>query len=157
VSVRNVAAWLAVPSRWYLGALFVWASLHKIAFPAEFAVDIATYDLLPLPLLNSAAITLPWIEVGAGLMLLAGFRIRAGALLVSGMMLVFIAALTLALARGLDMSCGCFASQGMESDPISTLTLLRDLGWLALGVLVVCCDRGYLGIDRFLERRSLRA
>ncbi len=48
----RIAAWFAVPARWYLGVLFVGACLHKIIEPHAFAVDIATYDLLPLVLVN---------------------------------------------------------------------------------------------------------
>lgn len=151
---RSAAAWLAVPVRWYLGVLFIGACLHKIADPRAFAVDIATYDILPLAFVNLTAIALPWIELVAGAMLVVGFRVRAGALLIAGMMAVFLAALAIALARDLDMSCGCFASQGAESDPISRLTVLRDLVWLALTTLVLRCDRGRFGIDGWLDRRS---
>lgn len=153
----RLAARLAVPARWYLGALFVGAAWHKIASPAAFAVDVATYDILPLSLVNLVAITLPWIEVAAGLMLLLGWRTRPASLLVAGMMLVFIAALGIALARGLDMSCGCFASQGAEEDPISYRTVLRDLAWLGLAVFVLTADRGLAGLDQLLEKRRTRA
>jgi putative oxidoreductase len=154
MSVARAAAWAAVPARWYLGVLFVGASLHKVAEPASFALDIATYDLLPLSLVNLVAIVLPWIELVAGGMLLLGVRARAGGLLVAAMMLIFSVALAAALARGLDMSCGCFASQGVAEDPISWLTLARDLGWLALAILVTGWDRGLLGLER-LRWRSL--
>ena len=157
MSGAAVAAWLSVPARWYLGALFVSASWHKIAEPRDFAVDVTTYDVLPLPLVNVVAIVLPWVELLAGLQLLAGWRVRAAALLVVAMMGMFLAALAAALVQGLDMSCGCFASQGAESDPISWLTVLRDLFWLALGLLVLVADRGHLGADALLERRRARA
>lgn len=154
MTAARLVAWLAVPARWYLGVLFVGASLHKIGDPRSFAVDVATYDLLPLGLVNLAAIALPWVELVAGALLLAGFRVRPAALLVSGMMVVFLAALAVALARGLDMSCGCFASQGAEEDPISRLTVVRDLVWLALSLLVVAGDRGLAGLDAWTERRT---
>ena len=153
----TAAAWLAVPARWYLGVLFVGAAWHKIAVPHAFAVDVATYDILPLGVVNLVAVILPWIEAMAGLMLLAGLRARTAALLVTGMMLVFIGALVIALARGLDMSCGCFASQGAGEDPISWLTVLRDLGWLALSLLVLGWDRGLAGLDGWLEKGSVHA
>lgn len=152
--LERIAAWLAVPARWYLGVLFIGACLHKIAEPSSFALDIATYDILPLALVNVMAVTLPWIELGAGGMLLAGWRVRAAALLVAGMMVVFIAALAVALSRGLDMSCGCFASQGAEEDPISRLTVLRDLAWLGLSLWVVVFDRGLVGLDRWIRREG---
>lgn len=151
LSAAGAAAWLAVPARWYLGGLFVLAAWHKIAVPHDFAIDVATYEVLPLVLVNAVAIILPWIEVGAGLLLLLGIRVRAAALLVAAMMIVFLAALGLALSRGLDMSCGCFASQGAETDPISFRTVLRDLLWLGLSVLVLAFDRGHLGLDRRRE------
>jgi len=70
------------------------------------------------------------------------------------MMVMFIAALAVALAQGLDMSCGCFASQGAQSeDPISTATVLRDVSWLLLSLYVLLFDTRPLGIDRLLARR----
>jgi hypothetical protein len=71
------------------------------------------------------------------------------------MMVMFIAALAIALAQGLDMSCGCFASQGAQGeDPISAMTVLRDLGWLMLSVYVMLFDDSPIGIDRILARRD---
>jgi len=153
VSAERSAAWLAVPARWYLGVLFIGACLHKIAHPGSFALDIATYDILPLVLVNLAAVTLPWAELAAGLMLVAGLRSRAAAWMIAGMMAVFAIALVIALGKGLDMSCGCFASQGaVDEDPISVLTVLRDLVWLGLAGFVIVFDRGVLGLDGWLRR-----
>lgn len=154
MTAGRLSAWLAVPARWYLGGLFIFACAHKIAEPASFSLDIATYDILPLAAVNLVAIVLPWIELAAGLMLVFGWRTRAASLLIATMMAVFLAALVIALARGLDMSCGCFAAQGMEDDPISYLTILRDLVWLGLAVFVFVADRGLVGLDRWQARKS---
>lgn len=155
MTAMRFAAWLSVPARWYLGVVFVGACLHKIADPRSFALDIATYDILPLVLINLIAITLPWVELATGGMLFAGWRVRTASFLVAVMMAVFMLALLIALARGLDMSCGCFASQGAEEeDPISRLTVLRDLVWFGLALFVFVFDRGRLGLDRWLQRRS---
>lgn len=144
---------LALPARVYLAAIFLLACLHKIAHPGAFALDIATYQILPLGLINLQAIVLPWVELVAGLLLLLGWRTRAAALLINGMMVMFIAAISIALAKGLDMSCGCFASQGAVEDPISWRTIARDLGWLALGLYVQVFDRAPLGLDGWLAFR----
>jgi len=87
-------------------------------------------------------------------MLLIGLRTRAAAVLVSGMLLTFTLAVGLALLRGLDMSCGCFASQGIDQDPISWRTLVRDGVWLSLSLYVLIFDQPALGVDRWLHRRS---
>jgi uncharacterized membrane protein YphA (DoxX/SURF4 family) len=145
---------LALAARLYLAAIFLFACWHKILEPAAFALDIATYQILPLGLVNPLAIVLPWVELAAGLMLLLGFRTRAAALLVAGMMAIFTVAIAIAVAKGLDMSCGCFASQGSAEDPISWRTILRDLSWLLLAVYVFILDCKPLGLDRLFGRRK---
>lgn len=143
---------LLVAMRLYIGGVFLSACWHKILYPAQFAVDVATYGILPLSLINLMAIVLPWVELAAGVMIVAGFRARAGAVLTSAMMVVFIAAISIALSKGLHMSCGCFASQGAVEDPISFMTVLRDLGWLAISMWIVFFDRESPGVDALVSR-----
>lgn len=150
--MRRVLPWVLLAVRLYLGGVFLFACWHKALDPGAFALDVATYQVLPLSLVHLVAVTLPWVELGAGVMLVAGFRARAGALLCAAMMAVFLAALISALARGLDMSCGCFASQTAEEDPISSVTVLRDLVWLGLALAVLFLDRRPLGLDGWLAR-----
>lgn len=146
-------AFFSLAVRIYLGFVFLFACYHKVIHPEAFALDIATYQILPLGLVNLLAIILPWIELVAGLMLVIGWRTRSAALLVSGMMVVFTIAISIAVYKGLDMSCGCFASQGAAEDPISWRTIMRDSGWLLLGVYVLTFDREPIGIDGWLARR----
>jgi uncharacterized membrane protein YphA (DoxX/SURF4 family) len=145
---------IALAARLYLGTIFLLACWHKILQPASFALDIATYQILPLGLVNLWAIVLPWVELAAGCMLIFGFRTRAAALLMAGMMAMFTVAIAMALAKGLDMSCGCFASQGSAEDPISWRTIVRDTSWLLLAVYVFTVDRRPLGLDRLFGRRK---
>jgi uncharacterized membrane protein YphA (DoxX/SURF4 family) len=146
--------WLSLSARLYIGGLFVYASWHKIVHPELFALDVATYDILPLVLVNPMAIILPYVEFIAGVMLIVGFRTRAGAVLVTGMLIMFTIALALALAKGLDVACGCFASQAMEEDPISRMTLLRDFLWILLAVYILIFHRNGVGIDRMIDGPS---
>lgn len=142
-------AWLGLPTRLYLGGVFLLACYHKIVHPDQFALDVATYEFLPLATVNLFAIMLPWVELGAGLLLVAGWKSRSAALLVVIMMISFIVALSSALSRGLDMSCGCFASNAVtEEDPISGMTLVRDGIWLAMAVYILVFDRNPLGLSR---------
>ena len=142
--------WLALAARIYLAGVFLFACIHKIANPAEFAMDIATYEILPLVLINPMAICPPWVELGTGLLLLTGYKSRGAALAIAGMMLMFLIAIVMALAKGLDMSCGCFASQAMESDPIGIWTVFRDSSWLLMAIYVTVLDRQPLGIERLI-------
>lgn len=141
--------------RLYLGWVFLVACWHKIVHPEAFALDVATYQLLPRSLVHAFAIYVPWLELLVGVCLVVGYRVRAVALLIVMLMLSFIVALVWALYLGLDMSCGCFASQAAAGeDSISWRTLVRDLSWLALAVYVMTLDRNPLGIEHFIPRRT---
>ncbi len=147
--------WLLLAARVYLGLVFVAASWHKIMAPGTFALDVATYQFLPLWATNGFALVLPWVELLAGAMLILGLRARAAALLALCMMVSFIVALIWALHLGLDMACGCFASQAATTeDPISWHTMVRDLIWFLLAFYVLTLDRARLGLDHiFLNRK----
>jgi putative oxidoreductase len=153
-------SWISLPLRLYIGYVFLYACYHKIVSPGSFAVDVATYQILPLQLINLMAIILPWIELAAGIMIVIGWRTRAASLLIAGMMAIFIVAIAIALAKGLDMSCGCFASQSIEEDPISMMTIVRDLGWFVIPVYAMIFDNNPIGVDRIannLKRRKVHA
>lgn len=148
-------AWLGLAARLYVGAVFLLACTHKILHPEAFALDVATYQLLPLSTINLFALTVPWMELVAGVMLVVGWRARAAALVVAGLMAAFMIALGWALHLDLDMSCGCFASQAAaEEDAISWHTLVRDSVWLLLALYVLFFDRRALGVERLIPQRS---
>jgi uncharacterized membrane protein YphA (DoxX/SURF4 family) len=149
-------AYVALVARLYLGVVFIWACLHKIADPGGFALDVAVYQLLPLPLVNLFALVLPWVELLAGAMLIVGLRTRAAAMLIAAMMAAFMVALGWALHQGLEMSCGCFASSGSDA-PISGWTMLRDAAWLVLALYVLVFDRVALGVDAIICRARSRS
>ena len=104
------------PFNWLLritvGGAFVLAGVLKIAGPARFAVAVSNYRLVPHELINLVAIVVPWIEVVAGLCVLAGFWLRPGALIATAMTATFFFVITSALQRGLNIECGCFGTIG---------------------------------------------
>ncbi len=149
--LQKLALSLALPIRIYLGVVFIAACLYKIADPQEFALSIATYGILPVELVNPMAIMLPWIELICGIALILGFWTKASALAISGMMVMFITALVIALSKHLQMSCGCFAS-AEAGDDINYLTVIRDSLWLAGGLFVLVFDDGRWGMDGLMRR-----
>jgi uncharacterized membrane protein YphA (DoxX/SURF4 family) len=90
----------------------VLAGALKIADPAKFALDIANYRIAPRELINLVAILLPWIELTAGAFVLAGVWLRTSALVLSSLTILFFAIIVSALARGLNIECGCFGTVG---------------------------------------------
>ncbi|MBW2257293.1 MAG: DoxX family membrane protein [Deltaproteobacteria bacterium] len=145
--------WVSLPVRLYIGMVFLLACPHKILHPAQFALDVAMYQVLPLELINLQAIVLPWVELFTAVMILVGFRTRAAAALITAMMVMFIVALVIALGHGLEMGCGCFASEGGD-DPISWRTVVRDAIWLVMGLYILVFDHDPIGVDRLIGKES---
>ena len=58
--------WLSLVCRLVVGGVFIWASLDKLAHPAEFAKAIHHYRIAPYALLHPAALLLPIVEAVAG-------------------------------------------------------------------------------------------
>ncbi|MDO9584650.1 MAG: MauE/DoxX family redox-associated membrane protein [Desulfomicrobium sp.] len=129
---------LALILRLYLAGIFIYASLHKINFPAEFADNIAGYLIVPHWLVNPLAVFMPWLELVSGLFLLAGVRVRAASLVIGGMLVMFTVAVIVALVQDTPIDCGCFQSVG---EAISWWTVLRDLAWLAMAAHIYFYDR----------------
>ena len=93
-----------------VGFVFIYAGILKISDPAGFSDAINNYDLLPLSIVNFFAITVPWIEVVAGLFLLFGISVKENSFIISVMLVAFILAIAISLGRGLNIECGCFGT-----------------------------------------------
>jgi len=117
-------------ARVILGVVFIYASLDKIQHPGEFAQAIYNYRMVPNVVINVMAIVLPWLELICGILIIVGVLVRGSALLIGAMLAVFIIALSSALMRGLDISCGCFTLEGGRS--IAANTLVEDI------LLIIC-------------------
>jgi putative oxidoreductase len=134
--IRTIVAnpFVGLVLRVYLGGVFVYASMYKINYPAEFAESVAAYQLVPFWALNPMALLMPWVELVAGVLLVMGVRTRAAAVAIGGMLALFSLAVLLALVRGIPVGCGCFSS---IEEPLGWGTLMRDLLWLAMAVRVL--------------------
>jgi len=121
-------------ARWLLGLVFIGSALGKIADPAGFADSVAAYRLLPVHAVNVFALILPWVELLAGFSLINGVAFRSGALLVAIMNVVFIVAVASAMARGLDIECGCFT---IAKSKAGWELIARDTVLLAVSLFVL--------------------
>ena len=110
-----------------LGALFVYSALGKISDPDAFAYSVNRYDLLPGCVVGIFSLTMPMLELLTGLSMLFTKWLRESALLVAGMMAMFIVALVQALARGLEISCGCFGVPSVGGRGEILMALIRDV------------------------------
>ena len=131
--------WLGVLCRLILGGVLFAAGWLKIFTPAKSQMAVRAYEVLPNSIANFLGIFLPWFEVGLGVLLILGIAVRLSAFLGGALMVVFIAAISQAWARGLSIDCGCFGGGG-AIDPSETKYLseiLRDSGLALLALYLV--------------------
>ncbi len=147
---------VGVLARLAVGGVLVVSGALKALDARETLVAVRAYQLLPEGLVGIVAATLPYLELAVGLLLLLGLATRLAAVLAAVVLVLFIAAVGSAAARGLSIDCGCFGGGGEVAAGQTAYTeeILRDLGLLALAVYLVVRPATPLSLDRFILRRS---
>ena len=129
---------LALFSRIVLGVVLIYASIDKIIHPEAFAKLIGNYNVLPFGLENVVAIILPTLELIVGCCLILGIMLDGSAIITAGMMIVFIFALSQAMIRGIDVSCGCFnVSEAEKGSQIGFRRIIEDIIFLGLSIMLL--------------------
>ena len=125
--------WL-LAARLILGGVFIYASLDKIAHPRAFARVVFNYGILPEAAAVYLAYILPWVELGLGILLAAGFKVRETSLALSVLLVAFGGAILIKHLNGGPGGCGCFSVSG---GPQSLAFLIgRNVALLACGLFI---------------------
>ena len=130
----SAAPWVSTGARLALGSVLVVAGAVKVADPQASVATVRAYELLPAGLVTVVGWGLPFAEVLLGVVLLAGVAVRPAAVAAAGLLVVFVAAVASAAARGLSIDCGCFGGGGPvpAGQTAYGAEIARDLGLLAL-------------------------
>ena len=147
---RVAQPWLTLLARLILGAVLLVAGALKVPNLPKSAMAVRAYEMLPIPIANFLGYTLPWIEIGLGLLLIVGVTVKISGALGALTMLAFIIAISQAWARGLSIDCGCFGGGG-TIDPEDTKYLseiIRDIGLMALGIFLYVYPKGRFAIEK---------
>src|SRR5438128_2070691 len=100
---------IAVALRLMLGAVFVYAAYTKLRQSwLLFALSIDSYQLLPQWAVLTVARTLPWFELGLGVLLVIGIALRATSIAASAILALFFMVMVYQYANGAGIDCGCF-------------------------------------------------
>ena len=138
--------YLALVLRLYIGGLFIYASMYKINYTAEFADTIASYQIVPYVAVNIIAVVLPWVELISGVLLVAGIRARSAVVFIGLMLIMFSIAIFINLMRDASISCGCFHTIG---EKINWWTLVRDIIWSIMTIHIFFFDKAFHLENRF--------
>lgn len=129
--------------RLVIGGVFAYAAFEKVLHPAAFAIAVRGYKLIPFALSNFFAIAVSWSELFAATMLILGIFTRKAAASIFILLLVFIAAITTVLVRGMVIDCGCFGEGGSNT---TWILLVRNALLLFGTFLVIRYNDGWLSL-----------
>ena len=147
-----IRPWLGTAARVLLGGVLVVAGALKLPDPAAALRAVRAYRLLPEGLVGPVAFGLPVVEIAVGLALLAGVFVRTAALAAAALMVVFLAAVGSAWARGLQIDCGCFGNGGevAAGQTAYPLEVLRDAALLLIALALARRPRSRLALGSAL-------
>lgn len=142
---------LQLMCRALLATVFLWSGVAKILDRQSAILAVDAYDVVPRALVEPVAIILPWIEVGVAVLLLLGLFTRFAGWSSAALVIVYLAALGQAKARGLPIDCGCFGGGGPGTG-VTWWDILRDVPLLLAGLFLARSPSGPFQLDRwFLE------
>jgi len=147
---NRVQPWISLVVRLALAGVFLAAGLPKIFDLAANVRAVNAYQLMSWEAAQVVGAVQPFLEVGIGLLLLAGLITRFTAWLAAISMVVFISGIASAWARGLNIDCGCFSKGGqlpLGVAPNYTWDIVRDVLFLALAVFLILFPSSRFSLD----------
>ena len=133
---------ISLAARLLVGFVMLIAGAGKLGAIEQFGHNIYNYQLLPLSLVNIAALLFVWVEITIGILLIVGAAVRGSALLSGALLLLFIAAVLWAMSQGLEIDCGCFGNANGEGGvKVGWPKVLENLGLLAASIFLLYLPR----------------
>jgi uncharacterized membrane protein YphA (DoxX/SURF4 family) len=114
-----------------LGGVFVASALPKLRHPRGFVLAVMEYRVLPMRASWVVGRVAPAVELMMGLMLATGVLLPVAASAAMALLLCFLAAIGLNLARGRDLDCHCFGAARKRK--IGWRVMLEDTALLLAG------------------------
>ncbi|MFZ1290100.1 MAG: MauE/DoxX family redox-associated membrane protein [Melioribacteraceae bacterium] len=132
---EKIINYLIALTRIYLALYFILSGLAKINNLEIFTYSIENYRLFPIEFINILAITIPWIEVISGTLLLLGIFIKENALIIASLLMVFTFAVISAVLRNLDIDCGCQGT--LDGQKVGMLKIIENISLFIVAILSI--------------------
>lgn len=118
-----------------VGLFFAVAAIVKLADPEAFLSSLLTYEVFSYQFAAVLALFAPVLELLVAISLVTGVMRMGACLLTVAMLLLFIVLVGQGLVRGLEMDCGCFGSNYLQTTTDYLLKIGQNLLLLAAVVL----------------------
>ena len=151
--VTGAWPWISTAARLGLAAVFLVAGALKIGDLAASGRAVNAYRLMPFEVARTVGAIQPFLEIAVGLLLLIGIAVRLSAAIAALLLVIFIAGIASAWARGLQIDCGCFSKGGTLAAGQNTTygwDLLRDIGFLVLAGILLWRPATRFSVDGLL-------
>ena len=145
--------WIATVARLGLAAVFLVAGGLKVTDLAASARAVNAYRLMSYDTAEVVGAVQPFLEIALGLLLLAGLAVRLSAAISALVLVIFVAGIASAWARGLQIDCGCFSEGGELTGGRTAeygVEILRDVGFLVLAGILLVRPRTRFSLDGLL-------
>ena len=145
--------WVSTAARLGLAAVWLIAGGLKVGDLAESGRAVNAYRIFPFEVAKAIGAAQPFLEIALGLLLLIGLAVRLSAGISAALLVVFIAGIVSAWARGLQIDCGCFSKGGDLTGGRTAeygLEILRDVGFLVLAGILLVKPRSRFSLDGLL-------
>lgn len=155
LSARMTAAWpwISTVARLGLAAVFLTAGALKVGDLAASGRAVNAYRLMSFDTAKVVGAVQPFLEIALGLLLLIGLAVRLSAAIAAVVLVIFIAGIVSAWARGLQIDCGCFSKGGDLAGGRTAqygVEILRDVGFLVLAGILLVKPRTRFSVDGLL-------
>ncbi|GGK87379.1 MauE/DoxX family redox-associated membrane protein [Mangrovihabitans endophyticus] len=142
--------WILTAVRLGLAAVWIIAGGLKVGDLGASGRAVNAYELMPYDAARVVGAVQPFLEIALGLLLLIGLAVRLSAGISALLLLIFIAGIVSAWARGLSIDCGCFSSGGALGEgqtPQYLSEIARDVGFLILAGALLWQPRTRYSLD----------
>jgi putative oxidoreductase len=147
--------YISLVLRLLVGGVLIVSAVTKLPLHSQFVGIVESFNLLPQPLAEAYALTLPWVELLTGSYLTLGILLRPSAAVTILMGISFMVANVSAIVQGEQFCASCFG----EAFPllVSQALALDVFIIIAASLLFMVGGRKqFLGFDTWFMARKLR-
>ncbi len=146
--------YLVLAVRVVFGGLLIYASYDKILEPEAFGKAVWNYKIFSRDVSLGIATVLPWMELLSGAGIILGVFFRGASLLSLVMMVGFTGGVISGLARGLDISCGCF-SLDPNVGKIGGQKIAENVALILAAAYLLFSNASKLMLEPFFRRNQM--
>ncbi|SDR72563.1 MauE/DoxX family redox-associated membrane protein [Corynebacterium timonense] len=128
---------LSAAARFFMAYIWLSAGVSKIGVHMDVTQTIMAYEIFTPAWSDLLAHLIGPLEIGGGLLLLLGIKLRPAGWVSIGVLTLFIIGLASAWSRGLVIDCGCFSPSPEDTGTNLLVTIGRDVCYILITLFMI--------------------